>query len=68
MLREQFAGLLDAVDDARGEFGLFEITGHGVRELAPEFFAALRMHGFVSDDGKFMGAGSDENQYAIAMG
>jgi hypothetical protein len=68
MLREKFAGLLDAVYDAVGEFRFFEITGHGVGQLPPEFFATFRMHGFVPDDGKFMGARGDENQYAIAVG
>jgi hypothetical protein len=68
MLRQQFASLLDAVNDAIGEFRLFEVTGHGLCQLPPEFFATLRMNRFIADDGKFMGARGDENQDAIAMG
>ena len=54
MFRQQVAGLLHAVDDAWREFGFAKITGHGVHQLPPEFVPALRMNGFIADDGKFM--------------
>ena len=65
MLRQQFAGLLNAVDDARREFGFAEVAGHGVRELPPEFVPALRMNGFIADDGKFVRARRHKDQHPV---
>src|ERR1035437_8307892 len=65
MLRQQFAGLLHAMDDARREFGFAEVTGHGVRQLPPEFIPALRMNAFIADDGKLVRAGGHKNQHAV---
>src|ERR1039458_8963168 len=63
MFRQQVAGLLHAVDDARREFGLAKVTAHGVCQLPPEFVPALRMDGFVADDGKLVRARSHKNQH-----
>ena len=51
MLRQQFAGLLHPVDNARREFRFAKIAAHRVRQLPPEFIAALRMNPFIADDG-----------------
>ena len=65
MLRQQVAGLLHAVDDARREFGFAKVAGHGVRQLPPEFIPALRMNAFIADDGKLVRARRHENQHAV---
>ena len=49
MLRQQVAGLLHAVDDARREFGFAKVAGHGVRQLPPEFIPALCMNGLIAN-------------------
>src|ERR1039457_6217990 len=68
MLRQQVAGLLHAVNDARREFGFAKVAGHGVRQLPPEFIPALRMNAFIADDGKLVRARGHENQYTVPFG
>jgi len=68
MFRQQVAGLLHAVNDARREFGFAEITGHGVRQLPPEFIPAPGMNSFIADDGKLVRARGHENQHAVPFG
>ena len=57
MFRQQVAGLLHAVDDARREFAFAKITTHDVRQFPPEFIPAFRVNCFVADDGKLVRAG-----------
>jgi hypothetical protein len=54
MFRQQVAGFLNAVNDAFGEFGFAKITGHGFRQFLPKFIPALRVNGFIADDGKLV--------------
>ena len=68
MLRQQVAGLLHAVDDARRKFGFAKVAGHGVRQLPPEFIPALRVNAFIADDGKLVRARGHENQHAVPFG
>ena len=68
MFRQQFAGLLHAVQDARCEFGFAEVAAHGGRQLPPENFPAFRMDGLGADDGKLVRARRHENQHAIPVG
>ena len=65
MFGQKFAGLLHSVDDARGEFGFAKVIGHGIRQLPPEFVPALRVHGLIADDGKFVRARCHENQHPV---
>jgi len=65
MFRQQFAGLLHAVDDARREFGFPKVTAHDVRQLPPEFIPALRVNRFIANDGKFLRARRNKNQHAV---
>ena len=67
MFRQQLAGLLHPVDDARREFGLTEIAGHGVRQLAPECIPAFRMNARVPNDGKLVRARRHKYQHAIPL-
>ena len=65
MFREQGAGLLHAVNDARRKFGLAKIAGHGVGQLPPECISAFLMNRFIADDGKFMRTRRNKNQYSV---
>jgi hypothetical protein len=68
MVRQQFAGFLHTVDDAGGEFGAAKIFSHGLGEFAPEGLAALGMDGFITVNGKLVGARCHENEDGIAFG
>ena len=48
MFRQQFACFLDAVSDARGKFTVAKITTHRLRQLPPEFVAALGVNRFIA--------------------
>ena len=61
MFREQFAGLLQSVDNAGRKFGFAKISGHCVCKLSPKFVAAFGVHGFIADDGKFVCARGYKN-------
>ena len=67
MLREEFAGFLDAVEDALGEAGFLEMAGHLGGNVGPEGVAATLMHASVADDGEFAHAGRDVDEDAIAI-
>lgn len=67
MCGEQFASLLDAVNDAGSEVGFFEVAGHFLGQREPESIAALLMHGRVADDGELAGARRDKNQNAVPV-
>jgi hypothetical protein len=67
MFCQQIAGLLHPVNDARREFGFAEVTGHGVRQLPPEFVPAFCMNAFVANDGKLVRARRHKNQHAVPL-
>src|SRR5579862_1537090 len=65
MFRQQVAGLLHTVNDARREFGFAKITGHGVGQLPPELVPALRVNALVADDGKLVRTRRHKNQHTV---
>ena len=65
MFRQQAAGLLHAMDDARREFGFAKVAGHGIRQLPPEFVPALRMNPGIANHRKLMRTRRHKNQNAI---
>lgn len=67
MLREDFAGRRDAVDDSVGELALFEAAGHLIGDFLPELLAAFGVDAFVAEDGEVARFGGDENQHAVAI-
>ena len=67
MFRQNFAGFLDAVNNAFCEFRFAEITGHSFRELLPKGIAAFFMDGLIANHREFMRARRDKNQHAIPM-
>src|SRR5690348_633914 len=68
MFCQQFTGLLHAVNDACRKFGFAEITGHGLRQLPPEFVSALDVNTLVTDDGELVRARCHKNQHTIPFG
>ena len=67
MFRQQVAGLLHGVNYPRCKFGFAKITGHDVRQLPPEFVPALRVNGFIADDGELVRARGHKNKHAIPL-
>ena len=65
MFRQQVAGLLHTMNDARCEFGFAKVTAHGVRQLSPEFVPALRVNTFIANDGKLVRTRCHKNQHAV---
>ena len=67
MRGQQFAGFLDAVDDAGSEIGFLKMAGHLTGQPLPKGVTAFLMHGSVADDGKFSGARRDKNQNPVVV-
>jgi hypothetical protein len=58
MPRQEFAGLLDAMQDAVGELGFAEVPGHGLREFLPKRIAALFVDARITEDGELVCQGA----------
>jgi len=67
MFGEQPACRADPVNHALGELSLPKIVAHRAGDAFPTRFTAPGMHGLVSDDGKVLRFGCDENQDRVAM-
>jgi hypothetical protein len=67
MSAEQSANLLNAFDDSVTEFLVLQMGAHRIYNALPEFLAAFLVNSFVTDDGKFMRPGRNENEHRVAL-
>ena len=67
MRSQRVANFVDRLDQSVAEFLVPKMFTHSSNESLPQFFAALLMDRFVSDNCEFVRARRNENQNVVAL-
>jgi hypothetical protein len=67
IFRQELPGCSDALDQAGGEVGMFEMVRHFLRKLSPEFVTTPFVNTYITDNREFMRKRGDENQDRITF-
>jgi hypothetical protein len=67
MRGKRFAGFPDRFNECAAEFLVLKMRAHSIDKVLPELFSGLFVDRFVTDHGKLMRSGRDENEHGIAL-